>query len=438
MELFETNKKESEKLTPLAERCRPKSLSSFLGHEHLVGDGGIIKIMIQKGTLRSLILWGPPGTGKTTLAHIIATESERELFILNAISSGVQDVRKVIEKGKLQVKHYNNQVVLFIDEIHRFNKSQQDCLLHAVECGDIILIGATTENPSFEINSPLLSRCKVLQLKPLSSNNIKNVIQSALKNDMILNKLVVNIENDSFETLIQLANGDARIALNILESALDNSKIAENNTHTITKQIVLNAAQKKMTTYDKKGEYHYNVISAFIKSIRGSDPHAAVYYLAVMLDGGEDIEFISRRMIILASEDVGNADPMALILATSCHTAIKNIGMPEARIILSQTVIYLASAPKSNSSLLAINKAMESVKTNGCDVPLHIRNAPTKLMKDIGYANEYKYPHDYKNHFIHETYLPESVKNEKFYIPSDIGQEKKIKEWLNNLWGGTY
>ncbi len=434
MELFNNPSQASSKLKPLAERVRPTSFDQFFGQKHLLEGKSLVPTMVKRQSLRSLILWGPPGSGKTTLAHVIAQESKLEMFSLNAISSGVQDVRKVIEKGSLQAKHYNRQILLFIDEIHRFNKSQQDSLLHAVEHGDVVLIGATTENPSFEVNSPLLSRCQVLKLKALDSEDIKKVIHSAIHGDTILKDMNIQIDDEALEVLIQWANGDARIALNTLEGSIEMAE-KKGSITPIDKDHVQQATQKKAILYDKKGDFHYDVISAFIKSMRGSDPQAALYYLAVMLEGGEDIEFISRRMIILASEDIGNADPQALILSTSCLTAIQNIGMPEARIILSQTVSYLASAPKSNACYIAVKRAMKSVQEKGYDVPMHLRNAPTKLMKEMGHGKGYQYPHDHDGHFVHETYLPDLAQGEVFYEPSDQGYERDIKTRLKDLWG---
>jgi len=434
MELFEKGNQGDSKLKPLAERMRPARLNGFIGQEHMVSSGGIIQTMIDRRNLRSVILWGPPGSGKTTLAHIIARESGVEILCLNAISSGVQDVRKAIEQGRAHGQFHGKQMILFIDEIHRFNKSQQDSLLHAVETGDIVLVGATTENPSFEVNSPLLSRCQVLQLKGLEDDNIHTLIQKAITEDDILKSKEVKLSGDASHSLIHRANGDARVALNILETAVEIGFSGKSPVN-LEVEHIQEAAQRRIPLYDKKGEYHYDVISAFIKSLRGSDPSAAVYYMAVMLDGGEDIEFIARRMVILASEDVGNADPQALILATSCLTAIQNIGMPEARIILSQTACYLAAAPKSNASYLAIKEALKAVKEKGSDVPLHLRNAPTKLMKELGYGKNYQYPHDFENHFVREEYLPDGIKGLRFYNPSNQGQEKDIGMRLRELWG---
>ncbi|MDH5680950.1 MAG: replication-associated recombination protein A [Spirochaetota bacterium] len=433
MELFEKEDQQNLALKPLAERMRPANMPDFIGQEHIVSEGGLVQSMIERGKLRSLILWGPPGSGKTTLAHLIARESKVEIIVLNAISSGVQDVRKAIDKGMLQAKHYGKQVILFIDEIHRFNKSQQDSLLHAVETGDIVLVGASTENPSFEVNSPLLSRCQVLQLRALDEKHIEMLIQKAVRADDLLKTQEIDVSEDAMYSLIHRANGDARVALNILETAIEICSVTEERL-SLTLEHIQEAAQRRVPLYDKKGEFHYDVISAFIKSLRGSDPSAAVYYMAVMLEGGEDIEFIARRMVILASEDVGNADPQALILATSCLTAIQNIGMPEARIILSQTACYLAAAPKSNASYLAIKAASKVVKEQGFDVPLHLRNAPTKLMKDLGYGRNYQYPHDFEKHFVKEEYLPDGIRGFRFYSPTKQGQEEEIRKRLLELW----
>ena len=415
---------------PLAGRIRPKSLNEFFGQKDLVGEGKPIRKMIENDTLSSLIFWGPPGTGKTTLARIISETTSSEFFQLNAVSSGVKDVREVIKIAK-QNQLYNKRTILFIDEIHRFNKSQQDALLHSVESGEIILIGATTENPSFEVIPALRSRARVYILKELSSSDLKGIIKTALTNDPYLKSFNIKYINEDF--LIYLSGGDSRIMLNILEDAIIHEKnIAE---ITISKELLENIIQQKNVVYDKSGEEHYNVISAFIKSIRGSDPDAALYWMARMLEGGEDPLFIARRMVILASEDIGNASPNALVLAESTFSAVHKIGMPEARIILSQCVTYLASAPKSNASYLAIKKAQQSVTANPLyQVPFHLRNAPTSLMKSIGYGKEYKYPHDHDDNFVEQNYLPEELKKIQFYLPTENGQEKGIKERLKRLW----
>ncbi|MGQ9799431.1 MAG: replication-associated recombination protein A [Ignavibacterium sp.] len=415
---------------PLAERIRPKTISEFVGQEHLLGEGKPIRLMIENDTLSSFILWGPPGSGKTTIARIIANQTKSEFFSLNAVSSGVKDVRNVIELAE-QNKKTGKRTILFIDEIHRFNKAQQDALLHSIESGLLILIGATTENPSFEVIPALRSRARVFVLNELLKEDLLKIIEFALTKDEFLSSL--NIKTIDKEFLIYLSGGDARILLNILEAAaiqeMDKSEI------NLSREIFENIVQRKNIIYDKAGENHYNIISAFIKSIRGSDPDAALYWLARMLEGGEDPLFIARRLLILASEDIGNASPNALVLAEAAFSAVDKIGMPEARIILAQCVTYLASAPKSNASYLGIEKALEEIRKNPlAQVPLHLRNAPTKLMKELGYGSDYKYAHDYQNHFVEENYLPDELAGKQFYFPTEQGQEKKIKEWLKSLW----
>jgi putative ATPase len=415
---------------PLAERIRPKTISEFVGQEHLLGEGKPIRLMIETDTVSSFILWGPPGSGKTTIARIIANQTQSEFFSLNAVSSGVKDVRHIIELAE-QNKKIGKRTILFIDEIHRFNKAQQDALLHSIESGLLVLIGATTENPSFEVIPALRSRARVFVLNELSKNDLMKIIDFALSKDEFLSSL--NIKSVDKDFLIYLSGGDARILLNILEASV----IQESNKDEIvlTKEIFENIVQRKNIIYDKAGEEHYNVISAFIKSIRGSDPDAALYWLARMLEGGEDPLFIARRLLILASEDIGNASPNALVLAEAAFSAVEKIGMPEARIILAQCVTYLASAPKSNASYLGIEKALEEVRKNPlAKVPLHLRNAPTKLMKELGYGSDYKYAHDYQKHFVEENYLPDELAGKQFYFPTEEGQEKKIKEWLKFLW----
>lgn len=415
---------------PLAERIRPKTISEFVGQTHLLGQGKPIRLMIENDTLSSFILWGPPGTGKTTIAKIIASQTQSEFFSLNAVSSGVKDVRHIIELAE-QNKKIGKRTILFIDEIHRFNKTQQDALLHSIESGLLILIGATTENPSFEVIPALRSRARVFVLNELSKNDLLKIIDYALTRDEFLSSM--NIKSIDKDFLIYLSGGDARILLNILEAAA----IQEINKDEIvlTKEIFENVVQRKNIIYDKAGEEHYNVISAFIKSIRGSDPDAALYWLARMLEGGEDPLFIARRLVVLASEDIGNASPNALVLAEAAFSAVDKIGMPEARIILAQCVTYLASAPKSNASYLGIETALQEVRKNPvAQVPLHLRNAPTNLMKELGYGSDYKYAHDYEKHFVEEDYLPDELKGKQFYFPSEQGQEKKIKEWLKSLW----
>jgi putative ATPase len=415
---------------PLAERIRPKTISEFVGQAHLLGEAKPIRLMIENDTLSSFILWGPPGSGKTTIARIIANQTKSEFFSLNAVSSGVKDVRNVIELAE-QNKIIGKRTILFIDEIHRFNKAQQDALLHSIESGLLILIGATTENPSFEVIPAMRSRARVFVLSELSKEDLIKIIEFALARDEFLSLL--NIKTIDKEFLIYLSGGDARILLNILEAAA----IQEMNKTEInlSKEIFENIVQRKDIIYDKAGEEHYNIISAFIKSIRGSDPDAALYWMARMLEGGEDPLFIARRLLILASEDIGNASPNALVLAEAAFSAVDKIGMPEARIILAQCVTYLASAPKSNASYIGIEKALEEVRKNPlAKVPSHLRNAPTKLMKELGYGSDYKYAHDFENHFVEENYLPDELAGKQFYFPTEQGQEKKIKEWLKSLW----
>lgn len=417
---------------PLAERCRPKTLDEFQGQQKLVGEGKPIRLMVENDTLSSFILWGPPGTGKTTLAKIIANSTNSEFYQINAVSSGVKEIREVIERAKQNQMHFQ-RTILFIDEIHRFNKAQQDALLSSVENGDIILIGATTENPSFEVIPALRSRVRIFVLEELTKNDLLNILNNALTKDEFLKSLPINfIDNDY---LILISGGDARTMLNILEASII-PEITKEKIE-ITKEVIENILQKKNILYDKNGEEHYNIISAFIKSIRGSDPDAAVYWLARMLEGGEDILFVARRMIILAAEDIGNASPNALLLAEATFSACEKIGMPEARIILSQCATYLASSPKSNASYQAIDSALQEVRNSTqYQVPIHLRNAPTSLMKNLGYGNNYKYPHDFENNFVQENYLPKEIHEKQFYFPSDNGNEKSIKERLKNLWKG--
>ena len=415
---------------PLAERVRPKTLDEFQGQESLLGKGKPIRLMIENDSLSSFILWGPPGTGKTTIARIIAEHTKSEFHQINAVSSGVKDIRSVIDIAS-QNKLMNRKTILFIDEIHRFNKAQQDALLNSVESGLIILIGATTENPSFEVIPALRSRARVYILEELSKDNLTGILNSAIKKDEFLASL--NFIEIDINFLLYLSGGDARSMLSIFEAAV--LQQIHSGEIKIDKEVLENVVQKKNILYDKSGEEHYNVISAFIKSIRGSDPDAALYWMARMLEGGEDPIFIARRMVILASEDVGNASPNGLVLAEAAFGAVAKVGMPEARIILAQCATYLASSPKSNASYMGMEKAFADVKNQPLyNVPVHLRNAPTKLMKDIGYGKEYKYPHDYENHFVAENYLPEELKNAQYYFPTENGQEKSLKERLKLLW----
>lgn len=419
-------------MQPLAERLRPTKLEDYIGQKHIIGENAVLNKMINSKRLSSFILWGPPGVGKTTLAKIIANELELPFFTLSAISSGVKDVRETIEKARQsRVFLTDGNPILFIDEIHRFSKSQQDSLLGAVENGTITLIGATTENPSFEIITPLLSRCQVYTLKPLENEEIDILLNRAITQDSILKEYKFDIQEK--DALYRFAGGDARKLLNIIE-ILFNSQ-ADNSTILITNTLVTEKLQENPLAFDKDGEMHYDIISAFIKSIRGSDPDAAIYWLARLIAGGEDPKFIARRLVISASEDIGLANPNALLLANACFDAIHKIGWPEGRIPLAETTIYLATSPKSNSAYNAINEALSVVeKTGNLPVPLHLRNAPTKLMKELNYGAEYKYSHDYPNHFVLQEYLPEKIKNTKFWISQDNIHEQKMQENMNKLW----
>lgn len=415
---------------PLAERVRPKTLNEFQGQLELIAPGKPIRQMIEKDFLNSFILWGPPGSGKTTIARIIANQTNSDFHQINAVSSGVKEIRSIIEIANLN-KLQNKKTILFIDEIHRFNKAQQDALLNAVESGLITLIGATTENPGFEVIPALRSRARVFVLDSLTKNDLQNILDFAIHHDEFISTL--QLKEIDVEFLIFLSGGDARIMLNILEAAI--TQEIENQPINISKAVLENVIQKKNILYDKGGEEHYNVISAFIKSVRGSDPDAALYWLARMLEGGEDPLFIARRLVILASEDIGNASPNALVLAEAAFSAIDKIGMPEARIILAQCTTYLASSPKSNAAYMGIEGALSDVRNKPLySVPIHLRNAPTKLMKEIGYSKGYKYPHEFENHFIDEDYLPKELKKIQYYFPTEIGHEKQLLERLKSLW----
>ena len=413
---------------PLAEQLRPTNWEEFVGQEHLVGKNGVIRKLLSSKTLPSIILWGPPGTGKTTIAGLIADELQVPFFKLNAIDAGVKDIRSIIQKAQPY-----KTAILFLDEIHRFSKSQQDSLLHAVEKGTITLIGATTENPSFEIISPLLSRCQVYVLKPLDISDLEKLLQRAI--DFYLSKNI-SLDIQEKEALFTYSGGDARKLYNVVELLVDSSN---DNAVVITNESVEEIVKQKFLLYDKQGEYHYDLISAFIKSIRNSDPNAAIYWMARMLEGGEDPLFIARRMIILASEDIGLANPNALLLANACFDAVHKIGMPEARIVLAECAVYLASSPKSNASYMAIERATELIhQTGNLSVPLHLRNAPTQLMRSLNYHKGYKYPHDFPNHFIEQECLPTEISGTTFYFPADNSKENELKNYLKKLWKDKY
>lgn len=419
---------------PLAERIRPKNLDDYISQQHIVGKNGALTQHIKRGIIPSLIFWGPPGIGKTTLANIIAQESKRPFYTLSAISSGVKDVRDVINKAKQSGGLFTTQnPILFIDEIHRFSKSQQDSLLGAVEKGWVTLIGATTENPSFEVIPALLSRCQVYVLNSFSKSDLEELLERALKEDEFISKKEIEIKET--EALLRISGGDARKLLNIFELVVN----SEDAPIVITNDMVLSKIQKNTVRYDKTGEQHYDIVSAFIKSIRGSDPNAAVYWLARMIEGGEDAKFIARRLLILASEDIGNANPTALILANNTFQAVTTIGFPESRIILSQCAVYLASSPKSNASYEAIGNAQKLVRETGdLSVPLALRNAPTKLMKELDYGKAYKYSHSYENNFAEQEFLPNEIKNTKLYEPGNNPRENSFREFLRKLWKGKY
>jgi putative ATPase len=423
---------------PLADRLRPKSLDEFSGQEHLVGKGAVLRKVIESGNIPSFILWGPPGVGKTTLAWIISHTLKRPFFHLSAVHSGVRDVRETIDKAKKQQFFNQPNPVLFIDEIHRFNKSQQDSLLSAVEQGIITLIGATTENPSFEVISPLLSRCQVYTMNPLSEEQLHELLDKALKKDTYL--ATYNIVIEEYEAMMRISGGDARKLYNALELVVSSEADQSGEQKiTINNDKVLTIVQKNLAMYDKNGEQHYDIISAFIKSLRGSDPNAAVYWLARMVAGGEDLKFIARRMVILAAEDIGLANPNALLLAQSCFEAVNVIGWPESRIILAEAAVYLATSPKSNASYMAIENASGAVEEHGdLPVPLHLRNAPTKLMKDLGYHKGYQYAHDFEGNFVKDNYLPEEIKGMQFYDPGKTPKEEEIRKRMKGLWKDVY
>lgn len=435
MNLFDQQAKESRsRSTPLADRMRPQTLTDFVGQQHLVGDGRILRRAIENDDLVSMIFWGPPGVGKTTLARIIARETQSDFFAMSAVTAGVADLRKVIGKAEAN-RELAKRTILFIDEIHRFNKAQQDALLHSVEDGTVLLIGATTENPSFEVIGPLLSRCRVYRLHALTFEELEGIVQQALAKDDVLSQQAIRFAEGADKLLINLAGGDARIALNALELTVRLAEPDQDGTLAIDQTLVQEALQTKTQLYDKQGEYHYDVISAFIKSVRGSDPNGALYWLARMLESGEDPKFIARRLIILASEDIGNADPQGLVIATSAFTAVTYVGMPEGSRILAQATTYLASAPKSNASYKAISAARKDIRDGLTEpVPLHLRNAPTRLMKDEGYAKGYLYPHDYDENFVKQAYLPEHLKDRLYYLPTENGFEKTFLERLRRLW----
>ncbi len=420
--------------SPLAERLRPQTLDDFVGQQHLVGKGSVLRKMIDSGRIPSIILWGPPGVGKTTLANIISNVLEAPFYKLSAINSGVKDVREVIEKASSNRFFSTAAPILFIDEIHRFSKSQQDSLLHAVETGVVTLIGATTENPSFEVIRPLLSRCQVYVLKPMETTDLEDLLERALTKDLLLQQKQIEVKETT--ALFRFAGGDARKLLNIIDLVVEASA---DDKIVIDDKLVSERLQENPAAYDKGGEMHYDIISAFIKSIRGSDPDAAIYWLARMVEGGEDPKFIARRLVISASEDIGLANPNALLLANACFDTLTKIGWPEGRIVLAQATVYLATSPKSNSTYLAINKAMAMVRETGnLPVPMHLRNAPTSLMKELDYGKNYKYAHDYDNNFVEDNFFPEGLQQNKFWEPQNNASENKIREWLKRLWKNRF
>ena len=434
-DLFSTGTSSTLRSAPLAERVRPTTLEEFVGQAHLLGPGQPLRVLLERGEVGSMIFWGPPGVGKTTLARLIAGLVQADFQQLSAVAAGVKDVRDVISRAEKNRRGLNRATLLFIDEIHRFNKAQQDALLHAAEDGTITLIGATPENPSFEVISPLLSRCQVYVLQPLGASDLERILDHALADDAVLKQFSITVTDRPL--LMLLSGGDARKLLNGLEVAVRLAGAAIGKPVSLSRQHIEQAFQRSASLYDKEGEQHYDIISAFIKSVRGSDPDAALYWMARMIDGGEDPKFIARRMVILASEDIGNADPQALPLAVACFNAIDVIGMPEGRIVLAQAATYLASAPKSNASYLAVEAALEDARSKpNLPVPLHIRNAPTSLMKDLGYSAGYKYGHDFEGHFTAQQYLPDELKNKVYYRPTEEGAERSLKERLMAWWKG--